>query len=857
MLDRALCLRVSARALLCVSTLVAPACTSSADDGGAAGGGAAGAGGAGEAGVPSLSAGGYTLSFDEGAASITLARGATALLTLPADALALGTLPTLADDFNYDPLALVTHRPLQPPPADLAWLSVEAFVIDSATADAVTATLTYTQGKKAKLTAKLVGTGRWDLTLVPDAAGPAVAYMRVAPHVDAKERFYGLGEYYDTSNHRGKVRAMQLEQDARLESSYNEAHVPVPFVIGTTGWGLFVESPYPGAFEVATVADDVVRATFGTGLASKDGLAFHLYAADRPLDLTKLYYDTTAYPKLPARWALGPWIWRDENVDQAQVEGDLQAIRDNDLAVSGVWIDRPYATGVETFDFRPSQFPAPQAMLDRFHDLGFRSAIWHTPYLDEKDTSTQALRDEAKAKGYYPSTVGVALNKWGDLLDLTNPDMVAWWQAKLRAYTDAGIEGFKLDYGEDVVPGLTNGRNTWAFHDGSDERTQHSRFQLFYHRTYAAMLPADGGFLLCRHATYGDQANGPIIWPGDLDVSFARQGDVIDDATGKYTAVGGLPASLVAGLSLGPSGFPFYAADTGGYRHVPPDKELLLRWSQQTALSTVMEIGNSASTVPWELDAATGIDAEAVGVFRTYARLHMRLFPYVWTYAQSLAKDGRAIVRPLGLAFPELDAETDDAYLFGDALLVAPIVDRGKTSRELVLPPGTWLDFDTGVAFDGGKLATLDAPLAKLPLLLASGGIVAMLRPTIDTLAPTTHPDTIDSYATTPGVLWARIAAGSSSSVTLFDGATLAQSLDAGTLTLTAGDGSEFKAGTHLEVLGLAAKPAGVSEGAAAIAEAADAAALDAATSGWRWDAAGAGVLHVKLPAGAHTVTAR
>ena len=141
--------------------------------------------------------------------------------------------------------------------------------------------------------------------------------------------------------HRGKVRAMQLEIDASVDSLNNEAHVPIPLLIGTRGWGLFVEDPHPGLFEVATWAEDRVQVTYGTGMDSAQGFRFHLFAADHPLDITRLYYDTTGDPLLPARWALCPWVWRDENEDEAQVLGDLQTLRDLDLATSAYWIDRP------------------------------------------------------------------------------------------------------------------------------------------------------------------------------------------------------------------------------------------------------------------------------------------------------------------------------------------------------------------------------------------------------------------------------------------------------------------------------------------------------------------------------------
>ncbi|MCA9544059.1 MAG: hypothetical protein KC613_06695, partial [Myxococcales bacterium] len=342
--------------------------------------------------------------------------------------------------------------------------------------------------------------------------------------------------------------------------------MPVPFLIGTTGWGLFVASNLPGAFAVATAAADRVEALFGTGEFSPEGLRFHLFAAAHPLDLVKPYYQTTGFPRLPAPWALGPWVWRDENEDQAQVLGDLDAMRDLDLATTGIWIDRPYASGVSSFDFDPGMFPDPQAMIDRARALGFRFGLWHTSYVGEGQAATAALHAEAEASGYYPPQVGPIVNNWGRPVDLTNPAAYAWWQGLVGRYAAMGVEGYKLDYVQDIVLGVGRVRNPWRFHDGTTERTRHQTYQGLYHQVFAETLPADGGFLLTRTGLAGDQVNGVIIWPGDLDATLARRGTEQTDARRgeTYTATGGLPASLVAGLSLGPSGFPFYGSDTGG-----------------------------------------------------------------------------------------------------------------------------------------------------------------------------------------------------------------------------------------------------------------------------------------------------
>ncbi|MBI4701598.1 MAG: glycoside hydrolase family 31 protein [Deltaproteobacteria bacterium] len=798
-----------------------------------------------------LGAGDFAVRVQTLPLELALVRGDTVLLRLGADGLQLGLVAAVDDGANYDPYRVLVPDPIYTLPDPVLWHSPVAARLAGADETELALALDYGAGLQAELSVAVERPGSFRLVLRPSPATAArTAFVRLNAQVDAQEGFYGLGEYFDQVDQRGKVRAMQIELQGELESKYNEAHVPVPFVLGTTGWGLFAASPYPGAFAVASEQPDRVTAAFGTGMASGEGLGFHLFGAGHPLDVTRLYYEVTGYPRLPARWALGPWIWRDENEDQAQVESDIETIRELDLATTGYWIDRPYATAVNTFDFDPQRFPDPKAMIAHLHALGLRTALWHTPYLDEEAAATAKLRAEAEQKGYYPPQVGVALNNWGRPVDLTNPDAVEWWRGLLGAYADLGVEGFKLDYGEDVVLGLNASRLAWLFHDGSDERTMHAFFQRFYHDAYAELLPEQGGFLLCRAGTYGDQEHGPIIWPGDLDSSFARHGEDVSEKGESYVAVGGLPASVVAGLSLGPSGFPFFGADTGGYRHSPPDKELFVRWFEQTALSTVMQIGTSTNNVAWEFGPETGFDEEMLGWYRRYTRLHLRLFPYLWTYAERLREDGRPIARALGLAHPELGLHPSDVYLLGDELLVAPVLERGARARTVPFPEGRWIHWWTGQSYDGGAEQEIDAPLDSLPLFLRAGGLVPMLRPTIDTLAPTTEPERVDSYASAPGVLYVRAVSGAAGSFELFDGGRVAQAVEDGAASVSVQAGGELSAGAVFELMA-AARPAAVLLSGKPLDEHDDVPALEQADAGWCYEKERGGVLWVKLPAGA------
>ena len=177
------------------------------------------------------------------------------------------------------------------------------------------------------------------------------------------------------------------------------------------GGGLW--SPIGPAFEVAVESETLHSATFGFANGLDEALVFHLFTADHPLDLTRHYYEITGYPGAVAPWALGPWIWRDEVSGQDKVEEDLQTLRNLNLPTTGYWIDRPYATDVNSFDFKKEWYSDPEGMIALAHDLGFEMALWHTPYVDPDGAATVALFEEASELGFFRTAVDDGSGKWG------------------------------------------------------------------------------------------------------------------------------------------------------------------------------------------------------------------------------------------------------------------------------------------------------------------------------------------------------------------------------------------------------------------------------------------------------------
>jgi alpha-D-xyloside xylohydrolase len=726
--------------------------------------------------------------LDWDGAALTLMREGEPVLRLPLSGIQIGLVDAYSDSLSYDPWYDDTS---------VDW---EAAIAANATRDAdgsLRLDLEFEDGSKACLEAGPGEDGRFALELLPTEGG-TVAYMQLAADLDADQAVYGLGEFFDTVDQQGQRRPLQVEVDGALESLYNEAHVPVPLAIGTLGWGWFVEDRHPMVVDVGATDPGVLSWTIGLGPEAEAGLRFHLYTKAEPIDLVLDYYRTTGFPVLPDPWALGPLLWRDENTGQSQVQEDIDALRALDLPASGIWIDRPYATGVNTFDFDADKYDDPAAMVAYAQDRGLRVGLWHTPYVSADEAPELNL--EAETNGYFPPETGLNLNGWGTPIDFSNPDAVSWWQGLLANYADIGIEGYKLDYGEDIALGLNGGLGGWVFADGTDARTMHKRYAALYHQAYTPTLPESGGFLLCRAGTWGDQLDARIIWPGDLAADLSRHGDPIDGESG--LSVGGLHAAVVAGLSLGVSGFPLFGSDTGGYRRSPPNRETFIRWFQQTTWSPVMQVGNSASGQPWEL-----LEGEDLDLYRDLSRLHLRLFPTLWTYAKRVATDGRPILRPLRLVYPTLSGAPSQEYLLGDWLLVTPVVDAGATTQDVLFPPGRWLQWFNFDVVDGGQTLAVDAPLEMIPVYLAEGGMVPLLRSTIDTLSPVVDPDEIDSFDSDPGVLTVRWFPGPSTSFEVYDGTELTQDQEApdGAATFTVTPGSVFDSGVLLEVVGFAA----------------------------------------------------
>jgi alpha-glucosidase (family GH31 glycosyl hydrolase) len=560
--------------------------------------------------------------------------------------------------------------------------------------------------------------------------------------------FYtGLGERYDHVDPRGQIVGMQLELALANESGTTDRHVPVPWLVSARGYGIFVKDRSIGAWDVASADPKVVRSTF-----EDVALDVSIVVDTDPLAVVAALAKMTGLPRKTPFWALGPMMWR--HVDsQSELLGDLTMIRSLHIPTTTFWLDDGWQTGIDTFDIDPTKYDDPSGLGPTMRDMGFRWFGWSSPYLEtpaEGEPSALPKLYATATKGRYfvedasEKTFlvpGPGSGQYG-LIDFTRASASKFWSGLGEKPVALGMDGFKLDYGEDMLPDILGGPLNLKLADGESERTART-YPLHYHQAYRNALAgtSDGGVLLVRASSYGGASVADIVWPGDLDNGFQIAGSTMSSGQ-RY--VGGLPASVVAAETLAVCGFPLYGADTGGYRGGGPTKEALLRWAEHTALSMVMQLGPGEDKYPWTYDA------ETVSIYTTLANLHQTLTPYLYELLLEAEANGTPTIRPLPLAYPE-DTEAprfaDTEYLLGPALLVAPVVTEGATSRTVHVPPGTWVSWWNGEKVVGPKTSSVKAPLGTVPLWALEGSLLPTLPDGIDTLVAATTPGTVSLQA--------------------------------------------------------------------------------------------------------------
>lgn len=383
------------------------------------------------------------------------------------------------------------------------------------------------------------------------------------------------------------------------------------------------------------------------------------------------------------QWAL--WIELLYEPTQAKTLAYANAVLAHGYEPGVVMIDDNWSEDYGVWKFRRDRFADPAVMVDELHTNGFRVMLWVCPYVSPDGRHYLDMRDRGLL---IADTDGEPVirrwwNGYSAVLDLTNPATREWFRGELRDLQEEfGVDGFKFDGGDIDMYRLDD-------------------------VTFEATTPADQVHRYGRFAAefeFNELRSGWNL--GGLGVA-AR----LSDANHSWDEQG--IAKLIGNhLAQGLLGMPFGAPDMiGGGQYLDFDEdridaEVFVRHAQIAAFCPMMQF----SAAPWRL--LDEVHASAVKAAADLRRVHHDRI--VALARQSLAS-GDPIMRPLEYEFPRAGlADVTDSFMLGPDLLVAPVVERGATSRLVHLPPGTWESHD-GTVHAGGAVVEVPVDLTTVP----------------------------------------------------------------------------------------------------------------------------------------------
>ncbi|KGX90824.1 glycosyl hydrolase family 31 [Pontibacillus marinus BH030004 = DSM 16465] len=552
-----------------------------------------------------------------------------------------------------------------------------------------------------------------------------------------EERFFGLGERYHKLEYRGD------EIDCYVYNQYRDqgsrTYIPVPFYISSKGYGLHLKTDHYSVFDFAHHFSD--RLQIRCDVASPTlNQRFDLFIGN-PKQVVALFTEATGDAVLPPVWAFGPWMssnnWDRDSIVREQVKKTNELQIPSTVLVMEQWSDEAtyyifndaeyeVKPGNEVHRYEDYQFPEwgrwpdPKGLMDYLHENGLKAILWQIPiqkYLNrqhhpQKDNDEAFMIEQGytvKDESGNPYRMPEGWFKESLLMDFTNPDGTKWWFDKRQYLLDIGVDGFKTDGGEFVF-----GRHT-TFYNGSTGHDMRNQYPNDYIESYYRFATEhhQGDALTFSRAGYTGAQTMPAHWAGDERSTF--------DA---------FRNSLIAGLSSGMSGISMWGWDLAGFNGDIPTVELFIRSAQMAAFCPIMQYHAESKAefnqdrTPWNIADRTG-DERAVSGYRYYANLRMNLLPYIYNEAEKATIAGNPLMKTLFMEYPSDTKVYDifDQYLFGEDLMVAPIIEEGREERDVYFPKGEWIQLFTNECVTGPCFRKVKASLMDIPVYVKRGSV--------------------------------------------------------------------------------------------------------------------------------------
>jgi len=504
---------------------------------------------------------------------------------------------------------------------------------------------------------------------------------------------------------------------------------PVPMLLGTGGWGIFVAAPWvhvnlrgsergvflpwtPTSSESAPQNRRNQQQNLSKGRPPIDRVVPGLYDvfvfdARDPLAAMKDFSTVTGPAAMPPKWALGYMQSHRTLEDEAQLLDIIDTFRSKKIPLDAViylgtgFAPRGWNTRQPSFDFNPDVFERdPKAVLADMRARNVKVVVHMVPW--DRDR--------------LPTLHGTIPPARGEVLD--DSHIRNYWQQHVPLL-DAGVDAFWPDEGD------------WF---NLFERLK--RHQMYY-QGHLSARPNLRPWSLQRNGYPGIAQWGGWVWSGDTESSWKT-----------------LEAQIAVGINYSLSIGPYWGSDIGGfYASNELTGELYARWFQFAAfcgsfrshgriwwtrlpwgwgLSDMgpREHNNTNTPIPPD-DRRNILQSEMSNpdiepVAKKYAELRYRLMPYTYTLARQAHDTGMPLMRAMWLHYPDDERARGigTQFMWGRDLLIAPVFTRAATSREVYLPAGEWYDWWTNARVAGGRSLTREVDLATMPIYVRAGAIV-------------------------------------------------------------------------------------------------------------------------------------
>ncbi len=534
--------------------------------------------------------------------------------------------------------------------------------------------------------------------------------VRLISDITDSEGIYGTGERAFPLNLRGNnITFWNHDANGKYGPGGDPLYISVPIFYHlslNSGYFVFFNNPYKCNANLCFDESNRTVLDFAGG-----GLEYYL-SFGKLDDLISRYYHITGKPALPPYWSLGYHQSRYSYESEEEVKAIAEGFRKNDLPLSVIHLDIAYMDGFRIFTTDRSKFPKFKSMIQELARDGIRIVAIIDPGV-KVDDSFELFR-EGVDRGFfvhYDNGDIVEAPVWPGLSafpDFLIEEVRSWWGGKYKQFLDDGISGFWHDMNEPATFTLS-GDNTLpenSLHHVGKHRSVHNLYaNLMAIAGYNGIIserPKERPFILSRSGWAGLQRYA-WTWTGDTESTWAE-----------------LKQTISTIINLGLSGLPFAGVDIGGFSD-SPSNELFLRWFQMGTFLPFFRVHSGKGTrmrEPWLFGG------KILGILRNFLKLRYRLLPYIYT-ASYIASSGAApLVRPLfWLGDPET-SDDDEDFLFGEDVLVCPILEPNQKHRTIKLPKGEWIDFWTHESKKG--LIIKDITLDTIPLYVRSGSVIPM-----------------------------------------------------------------------------------------------------------------------------------